>query len=70
MQRPKRIKIEINNTIVEVFDGKFKITEGDVVLEGELSDLNNPQNVWVDNIFACSESLVSSLNLIGLTGGI
>lgn len=70
MQKPKRIKIEINNTIVDVFDGKFKITEGDVVLEGDLSDLNNPQNVWVDNIFACSESLVSSLNLIGLTGGI
>lgn len=70
MQRPRRIKIEINNYIVEVFDGKFKITEGDVVLEGDLSDLNNPQNVWIDNIFACSESLVSSLNLIGLTGGI
>lgn len=53
-----------------MFDGKFKITEGDVVLEGDLSDLNNPQNVWVDNIFACSESLMDSLNLIGLTGGI
>ena len=70
MQRPRKIKIEINNSIVEVFDGKFKITEGDVVLEGDLSDLNNPQNVWVDNIFACSESLMDSLNLIGLTGGI
>ena len=70
MQKPKKIKIEINNSIVEVFDGKFKITEGDVVLEGDLSELNNPQNVWIDNIFACSESLVNSLNLIGLTGGI
>lgn len=70
MQKPKRIKIEINNYIVEVFDGKFKITEGDVVIEGDLSELNNPQNVWIDNVFACSESLVSSLNLIGLTGGI
>lgn len=70
MQRPRKIKIEINNSIVEVFDGKFKITEGDVVLEGDLSDLNNPQNVWVDNIFACTESLMDSLNLIGLTGGI
>lgn len=70
MQKPRKIKIEINNSIVEVFDGKFKITEGDVVLEGDLSELNNPQNVWIDNIFACSESLVGSLNLIGLTGGI
>lgn len=48
----------------------FEITENGVTLNGHTDDLTTPQRVWLDNIIACSDSLIMTLNLNGLTRGI
>jgi hypothetical protein len=70
VQRPKKIKIESDDYTIIINGDNFEITENEVTLEGHTDDLTSSQRVWLDNIIACSNSLVNTLNLNGLTSGI
>jgi hypothetical protein len=70
VQRPKKIKIESNEYTITMDGDNFEITENGVTLNGHTDDLTIPQRVWLDNIIACSDSLLMTLNLNGLTRGI
>lgn len=70
MQNQRKTKVEINGYLITIDGDNFLIIKDGVRLDGTLDDLTVPQRTWVDNILACSQSFISSLNFEGYSDGI
>lgn len=70
MQNHKKIKVEVNDYIIEIDGETYSVKWKGVLLDGDFNDLSVPQRTWLDNIYACSTSFISTLNLEGESGGI
>lgn len=70
MQNQRKIKVEIDGYLITIDSNKFSVTKDGVFLDGDTEDLTIPQKTWLDNINACAQSFVNSLNFEGYSDGI
>lgn len=68
MQNQRKIEIKCNGFDITIIDNEYTVVKDKIVLDGTISDLSINQKVWLDNVIACTESFINTLNFDGHIG--